>query len=54
MNTNELLLDVRNLNVSYNSLHVLFDASIQIARGEVLVVVGRNGAAKTTLLRTIA
>lgn len=54
MNTNELLLDVKNINVSYNSLHVLFDASIQVARGEVVVIVGRNGAAKTTLLRTIA
>lgn len=54
MNANELLLDVKNLNVSYNSLHVLFDASIQIAKGEVVVIVGRNGAAKTTMLRTIA
>ena len=54
MNANELLLDVKNLNVSYNSLHVLFDASIQVARGEVVVVVGRNGAGKTTMLRTIA
>ena len=42
MNTNEMLLDVKNLNVSYNSLHVLFGASIQIARGEVVVVVGRR------------
>ncbi len=54
MDSNELLLDVKNLNVSYSTLHVLFDAAIDVRRGEVVVVVGRNGAGKTTLFRTIA
>ena len=51
---NEALLSVKDLNVSYQTLHVLFDISIEIKEGEVVVVVGRNGAGKTTLFRTVA
>jgi len=52
--SNEKILSVSDLNVSYQSLHVLFDVSLEIDVGEVVVVVGRNGAGKTTLFRTIA
>lgn len=52
--SNEKMLSVKDLNVSYQTLHVLFDVSIEIDAGEVVVVVGRNGAGKTTLFRTIA
>jgi ABC-type branched-subunit amino acid transport system ATPase component len=51
--SNEKMLSVKDLNVSYKSLHVLFDVSFEISSGEVVVVVGRNGAGKTTLFRTI-
>lgn len=51
---NEKMLSVRDLNVSYQSLRVLFDVSLDIDAGEVVVVVGRNGAGKTTLFRTVA
>jgi ABC-type branched-subunit amino acid transport system ATPase component len=51
---NKKVLEVTDLNVSYQKLHVLFNASIHIDAGEVVVVVGRNGAGKTTLFRTIA
>jgi ABC-type branched-subunit amino acid transport system ATPase component len=51
---NKRVLEVADLNVSYQKLHVLFNASIHIDAGEVVVVVGRNGAGKTTLFRTIA
>lgn len=52
--TSNALLKVTDLNVSYNKLHVLFNASIEVNKGEVVVIVGRNGAAKTTFFRTIA
>ena len=54
MMTNKAMLNVKDLNVSYKTLHVLFDVSLEINAGEVVVVVGRNGAGKTTLFRTIA
>ncbi len=54
MSENNRVLQVKDLNVSYQKLRVLFDASIEISAGEVVVVVGRNGAGKTTLFRTIS
>ena len=48
------LLDVKDLDVAYQKLRVLFGVSLEIKAGEVVVVVGRNGAGKTTLFRTIA
>ena len=52
--SNGTILSVKDLNVSYHKLHVLFDASMYINEGEVVVVVGRNGASKTTLFRAIS
>jgi len=52
--TNEKILSVKDLNVSYQTLHVLFDVYLEVEAGEVVVVVGRNGAGKTTMFRTIA
>ncbi len=51
---NGTILGVKDLNVSYQKLRVLFDVSLEVAAGEVVFVVGRNGAGKTTLFRTIA
>jgi branched-chain amino acid transport system ATP-binding protein len=47
------MLDVKNINVSYGKLQVLWDVSLSIAEGEIVAVVGANGAGKTTLLDTI-
>ena len=47
-------LEVKNLDVSYQKMKVLFGVSIEIKEGEVLAVVGRNGMGKTTLFRAIA
>jgi ABC-type branched-subunit amino acid transport system ATPase component len=54
MSENNRVLQVKDLNVSYQKLRVLFDASLEISAGEVVVVVGRNGAGKTTLFRTVS
>jgi len=49
-----MLLAVDRINVFYGSARVLSEVSLHAAAGEVLFIVGRNGAGKTTMLKTIA
>lgn len=48
------LLQVRNLDVSYGPVQVLFEVDLVVRRGEVLALLGTNGAGKSTLLRAIS
>ncbi|MDA8309107.1 MAG: ABC-F family ATP-binding cassette domain-containing protein [Actinomycetota bacterium] len=47
-------LEVTSLAVSYDARHVLRDVSLALARGDRAVVVGRNGAGKSSLLRCLS
>jgi ABC-type branched-subunit amino acid transport system ATPase component/predicted MFS family arabinose efflux permease len=47
------VLQVRNLDVSYGPVQVLFGCELEVRRGECLAVLGTNGAGKTTLLRAV-
>ncbi len=47
------MLRVSNLNAWYGSSHVLQDISIEVAKGEIVCLIGRNGAGKTTTLKSI-
>lgn len=47
-------LQVRNLDFSYGPVQVLFDVEIDVAKGEVVALLGTNGAGKSTLLRAIS
>jgi branched-chain amino acid transport system ATP-binding protein len=49
-----MLLEVRNLHVSYGDAPALWDATLEVAAGQVVAVVGPNGAGKSTLINTIA
>jgi ABC-type branched-subunit amino acid transport system ATPase component len=53
MTSNDEILTVSNLNVSYGDAKVVFDASLGIKAGQIVACVGRNGAGKTTLLKSI-
>ncbi len=48
-----MLLEVKNINTYYGISHILFDLSIEVEKGEVVCVLGRNGVGKTTLIRSI-
>jgi branched-chain amino acid transport system ATP-binding protein len=47
------MLQVHKVNTYYGKSHVLFDISLEIGRGEIVALLGRNGVGKTTTLRTI-
>jgi len=49
----DLILDARDVHAWYGSSHVLHGVNLQIARGETVGLLGRNGMGKSTLIRTV-
>jgi branched-chain amino acid transport system ATP-binding protein len=49
-----MLLEVEGLNVYYGSIHALHDLSFTVGEGEIVTLIGANGAGKSTTLRTIS
>ncbi len=47
------LLEVRGLNAWYGAAHILFDLDLHVLPGEVVGLMGRNGAGKSTTLKSI-
>ena len=47
------LLEVEAINSYYGDSHILFDVSLRIERNEVVALLGRNGAGKSTTLKTL-
>ena len=52
-NASVSLLQVQGLNAWYGAAQILFDVSLQVGRGEVVALMGRNGAGKSTTLKAL-
>ncbi len=48
------VLQVENINVYYGSIHAVKDVSFHVEQGEVVTLIGANGAGKSTTLNTVA
>lgn len=51
--TENIILEVKDLNAGYGRFDVIHDISMNIARGEAVALLGPNGAGKSTVLRSI-
>jgi branched-chain amino acid transport system ATP-binding protein len=47
------LLEVTGLNSYYGDSHILFDVSLRVEKNEVVALLGRNGAGKSTTLKSL-
>jgi branched-chain amino acid transport system ATP-binding protein len=47
------LLEVDNINSYYGDSHILFDVSMRVEENEVVALLGRNGAGKSTTLKSL-
>ncbi len=48
------MLSVSTIHTYYGLSHILFDVSLSVAKGEIVGLLGRNGAGKSTTMRSIA
>lgn len=49
----EVILEVNRINTYYGLSHILFDVSLKVFRGETVGLLGRNGAGKSTTMKSI-
>ncbi len=47
------MLETRSLNAFYGDFQALFDVDLHVKQGEVVAIIGSNGAGKSTIMRTI-
>lgn len=53
MSSTDILLDAKALSAWYGAAQILYDVDLQVRRGEVVALMGRNGAGKSTTLKTL-
>ncbi len=54
MMPSELILAVSHLRVSYDSIQAVDDISFDVGKGEIVTLIGANGAGKSSILRAIS
>ena len=47
------MLEIRGIHSYYGQAHILSDVSLTLSKGEIVVLVGRNGAGKSTTIKSI-
>ncbi|MEO8570795.1 MAG: ABC transporter ATP-binding protein [Chloroflexota bacterium] len=52
--TGEMLLELKDVHTYYGRIHALQGVSLEVHRGEIVTLIGANGAGKTTILKTIS
>ena len=50
----EKMLDIKDINVYYGAIHAIKGISLTVNKGEIVTLIGANGAGKSTTLRTIS
>ena len=50
----ETMLKVDNINVYYGNIHAVKDVSFEVNEGEIVTLIGANGAGKSTTLKTVS
>lgn len=50
----KLILNIKDLHVSYGAIHALKGINIEVYEGEIVALLGANGAGKTTTLKTLS
>jgi branched-chain amino acid transport system ATP-binding protein len=53
MNTDDIILRVQDLDLSFGGTRALLEVSFEVKRGEILAIIGPNGAGKTSLLNCL-
>ena len=48
------MLKVSDINVYYGNIHAIKDISFEVAKGEIVPLIGANGAGKSTILKTVS
>lgn len=54
MTISEKILDVSHLKVDYGSIHAVDDITFDVGRGEIVTLIGANGAGKSSILRAVS
>ena len=49
-----MLLEVKDIQVYYGAIHAIKGVSFEVNEGEIVTLIGANGAGKSSTLRTIA